>query len=161
MIIVAIMILSVMAASRQQVSMVFVGFQTNRLGSKQDHVVGLIKLTNATRRPVTYKQFNQIPDHVCLYQIGSAWTDLEGLCCPRHKVYLGASRIEDHTLSPFQEIAFHVVLERTNTPCKVRFEYPVPTTNRLYRILPSWLISRLPWRKDPVMVETTAFEYRE
>jgi hypothetical protein len=159
---VGISILWAMLPSRQQVSLVFVGFQTNRLlGPKEDHVVGLIRLTNATRRPIPYTQFNQMPDHACLYQMGGAWTDLQGLCCPRHKVWLGASRIEDHTLSPSQEIAFKVVLERTNTPCKVQFQYPVPTTNRLYRILPSWLVRRLPWRKNPVVVETAAFEYRE
>ena len=157
---VGILVLSVMFPPRPQVTIVFDGFQTNRLlGPKGDYVVGLVRLTNATRKPIPYTQYNQMPDHVCLYQTGRGWT--EGLCCPRHKVYSGASRIEDHTLSPFQEIAFKVVLERTNTPCKVQFQYPLPATNRLYRILPSWLVRRLPWRKGPLVVETTVFEYRE
>jgi hypothetical protein len=159
-----VLFLSVVFASRPHVSLVFVEFQTNFLwGPKQQHVVGLVVLTNATQRPVPYTHYVQTPDHVCLYQTGRGWTELQGDCCPSWKVYtgLGPSKIEQRTIGPSQGIAFKIVLERTNTPCKVQFQYPLPVTNRLYRILPSWLVRRLPWRKNPVVVETTVFEYRE
>lgn len=157
-----ILLMSVMFTPRQQVSLVFVGFQTNRLlWPKGEHVVGLIRLTNATRTTIPYVQYNQMPAHACLYKTRRGWTDLQAPCCPRDRVWLGASRLEDCTLGPSQEIAFKIVVERTNTPCKVHFEYPTPITNRLYRILPSWLSMRLPWGKNPVVVESTVFEYRE
>jgi len=57
------------------------------------------------------------------------------------------------TLAPSQGIVFGV--SPVNTPCRIAIIYSDGrSTNGFWRILPRWIIGRLPWLRDPHTLES-------
>jgi hypothetical protein len=159
--------LALLLPRQPAVTLRFCGFQTNRSPasifstSDGERVSAIIEVTNCSRRAVSYRAYQkpEYADYICLHQIGGCWTNYDsGFRCGTGASLSGWTW-RQFRLEPSQTFTFQAHMWRPQAPCRVGMAYyPVQATNGIYRVLPSWVVQRLPWRKEVCVAATDAFK---
>jgi hypothetical protein len=114
------------------------------LDSNRETVI--LEFTNATRRTISYYGTTRQPDLSWMTLTPQGWRPLE-------KLYPMWDSLRPRTLAPSEGIVFEVPV--IVTPCKLQLTYSDPrATNRVWRMLPSYLLSHLPWLRQKHTLET-------
>jgi hypothetical protein len=157
---------AILLPRRPAVTVRFCGFQTNRSPatvfsmSDRERVSAIIEVTNCGRSAVSYRAFQkpEYAEYTCLHQIGGCWTNYASPFRCGTGASLSGWTWRQIRLEPSHSFTFQAYMWRPQAPCIVAIAYyPVQQTNGIYRVLPSWLVQRLPWWRDVYFAATDAF----
>ena len=119
-------------------------------GSSSNRKIVNLQFTNATRRTISYSGTARSPELHWMTLTPQGWKRTEF-------VHTGALDFPiPRSLGPSEGIVFRVF--PYDTPCKIQVSYSDGRhTNGIWRLLPRWLASRLPWLKQTHTLETPVF----
>ena len=143
------------ASTGRRVFLVFHGFETNKYG-----LVARLEFTNSTRWRVSYEGNPYRPEYRLVEASYREWKETDNT---KGIVHLGtlASVPRPRSLLPSSGLVFLVRIppssqELTARKVELTYSYARPT-NGLWKVMPKWIWTRLPWGKDMYALESPPF----